>query len=479
MKKHNILKVVLISIFIVFLLSWIIPRTYYSTEAMELLEGPERIQLGLFNLFSYPQIVLSYFIHILFYVILCGGLYGVLYRIPAYKAFLEKIVSGFKGKESIFLVLVMVLLAALSSVCGFSLGFLVVFPMLISIILMMGYNKIVAASVTVGSVLCGMIGTTYGADTFSYVHSILETEATGDMLYKVIILALAVILLIFNVLRYAKKTKSQTSVNKGQYIPDTVTVATDKKVRIWPLVVIFDLMLIIMLLGVFPWSTVFPKFTVFTDVYNWVMEFEIFDFPIFAKILGDAQAFGEWGYALAQVAAAALPVMVILTTIVLALVYRLSFDKFLDGITDGMKKALKPAVIMSLIYMLLIISTYHPVQLYFVKLLLGLGKGLNVVIMSVIVFLGSFLNVEAMYTAEAILPYTMTVITDSSLYSIIAVIFQSIYGLGMLVLPSSIILMGTLSYLDISYGKWLKHIWKLFVEILIVLIVVFIIMLAV
>ena len=51
--------------------------------------------------------------------------------------------------------------------------------------------------------------------------------------------------------------------------------------------------------------------------------------------------------------------------------------------------------------------------------------------------------------------------------------FQTIYGLAMLVLPSSVILMITLSYMDISYGQWLKHIWKLFLELLVVLVVIF------
>lgn len=473
MKKHNTLKVVLLSIFVVVLCSWIFPAAQYSGE----LVTQAREQIGLFNLFSYPLVTLAYFSYILFYVLVCGGLYGVLGKIPAYKKLLEKIVKGFKGKEAIFLALIMILLSAITSLVGFSFGLIILFPMLISIILMMGYNKLVAASVTVGSVICGMIGNTYANDTFSYINSILGTNLTDNLMYKGIILGLAVLLLIFNVLRYAKKSKTNV-VEKDALIPEDVKVVKGKKVRVWPLVIIFDLMLIVMLLGVFPWSTIFPKFDWFTKALNWVQTYELFGFPIFAKLLGDVSLFGEWSYMLGSVPSAAIPTLVLITTIILGLVYRVKFDDFLDGIINGMKKALGPAVIMTMLSLILIISTYHPFQLNITNWLLGFGEGLNVVIMSLVAMFSSFVNVDALYVAQSTLPYVTSIFTDSALYPLIAIIFQSIYGLSMLVLPSSIILMGTLSYLDISYGKWLKHIWKLFIEILIVLLIVFIIILA-
>ena len=42
----------------------------------------------------------------------------------------------------------------------------------------------------------------------------------------------------------------------------------------------------------------------------------------------------------------------------------------------------------------------------------------------------------------------------------------------MLVAPTSLILVITLYYLDIPYGKWLKTIWKLVVEILVLLLII-------
>lgn len=474
MKKHNILKVVLLAIVVVFLCTWIFPLTYYKYDLVE----QARDQVGLFELFSYPLVAFNYFSHIFMYVLVVGMFYGVLNKIPAYKKLLEKIRKGFQGKEWIFLVISILVLAAITSCVGFSLGLILLFPMMISLITMMGYNKLVAASVTVGSVVCGMIGTIYAQDNFSYINTVLGTTSSSSLLYKIILLAVSVGLLIFHVLWYGKKTKNQNSEEMKEFIPAEIYPEKPKKVRIWPLVIIFDLMLIVLLLGAFPWDVVFPKFDVFTKALAWVQKYELFGFPILTKVLGDIQVFGEWSYMVANVPVATFPVVIFFVTGIIALVYRVKFNDFLDAIMKGAKKAAKPATIMILVYMILIIATYHQFQLGFTKVLLEATEGLNVLTMSAVAFLASFFNVEALYQVQSTLPYVASVFTDEALYPIIGVIFQAIYGIAMLVLPSSAILMGTLDYLGISYGKWLKHIWKLFAIILIVLLVVFLIMLA-
>ena len=66
MKKHNAVKVVLITLLVVLLLSWILPAAYYSGEYVS--EG--RVQMGLFDLFNYPLTSLNYIFWI-YSIILC------------------------------------------------------------------------------------------------------------------------------------------------------------------------------------------------------------------------------------------------------------------------------------------------------------------------------------------------------------------------------------------------------------------------
>ena len=57
MKKHNALKVVLVSLLLFLILSWIFPAAYYSGQFMD--QG--RVQMGLFDFFEYPLTAISYF----------------------------------------------------------------------------------------------------------------------------------------------------------------------------------------------------------------------------------------------------------------------------------------------------------------------------------------------------------------------------------------------------------------------------------
>ena len=144
-----------------------------------------------------------------------------------------------------------------------------------------------------------------------------------------------------------------------------------------------------------------------------------------------------------------------------------------------MKKAVKPAFYIFLAYVVLVMVVLNPFQLHITKFFLEMAKGLNVITMTIVVMISSVLNVDIIYAAQGVLPYSMTVITDSTLYPILSVIFQSVYGLTMLVAPTSIILLATLSYLDIPYTQWLKHIWKLFLELLVVLVLIFFVLIVV
>lgn len=125
--------------------------------------------------------------------------------------------------------------------------------------------------------------------------------------------------------------------------------------------------------------------------------------------------------------------------------------------------------------MCLIIATYHQFQLVIIDAILSITSGLNSFTMAIATFLASVFNMDPMYVAAGTVPYVASLYTDltTSGYGIIAVIYQSMYGLAMLVAPTSVILIGTLAYLKIPYGKWLKHIWKLFVELLVILLIIF------
>jgi uncharacterized ion transporter superfamily protein YfcC len=62
--------------------------------------------------------------------------------------------------------------------------------------------------------------------------------------------------------------------------------------------------------------------------------------------------------------------------------------------------------------------------------------------------------------------------TDTEFYSVLVIVLQSVYGLMMLFIPTSMILIAGLSLCDISYKEWIKYIWKYLLQTLAVILVI-------
>lgn len=473
MKKHNALKVVIITLLLFALLTWILPCATYQTEYTEL----GRYQVGLFDILSYQSTVLGYFGYVALFVLVVGGFYGVLYKTGAYRRMLDSLVKKFKGKEVICLVVIMALFAFLTSFAGLQLALLMLFPFVISLVLMMGYNKSTAVAVTAGSVAVGLMGTTFSYNTTQVLQQYLSVELTDLIWAKIVLLVLGVVLLALFVLKFGKKASTKKVDDKEEFIPEEVksVKAKDKdkdkkhKVKVWPLVLILDLMLIVTILGFIPWNGAFG-ITLFDDVTTAITEFELFGFPIFGKILGAISAFGYWTLV-------ELVTLMLLAIIILKFVYKIKWDDVFDGFGKGVRRALVPALIVILIYTCLVLTTYDPYQLVIYKFILGLTKGFNIFTTGLVVVISSIFNGDPLYAFYSVLPYFVSVVTDTNNYQLIAVIFQSLYGIVTLVAPTSIPLMATLAYTNTSYKDWFKYIWKLLVALLVLAFIVFTVLL--
>ncbi len=527
--KNNAARVILIAFIGLMLLSWIIPAAYYSGQYVD--QG--RTQMGLFDMFNYPLTAISYFGYITFFIILVGGFYGVLHKIPAYRNFLDSIVKLFENKKKLLLSIIIVVMALLVSFCGLHIGIALFIPFVVALILMMGYDKMTAALVTVGSISAGLIGTTLANNNLNILTQALSLKLNYNIWVRVVILLAAIVMVIFNVFVYIKRnmnnvkvvkkevkkaeavvevkeskaktsTKTKTTAKKNTskkstkstkssgkkknnnkaalkdgkviVLTEAETVESDldyipsvsnKKHSVWPFVTLFALLLVLVVLAFISWDANGIK--LFTNVTKSVTDFELFKFPIFAKILGTVNAFGAW-----TITDLLLPLALIV--LLLAYTYKVKFDDVLDGFIGGAKRALAPAAVSVLVYAILVLVTYHPFQLVIYNTLLGFTKGFNILATTIIAIIASALNSDVSYTFQSVLPFYVTKVTNLENFSIVGIIFTAMYGLTALVAPTSLVLMGILSYLKISYKDWLKTVWKLLLELFVVLLLVFIIL---
>lgn len=606
MKKHNSIKVVLITLVIFILLAWIIPAAYFQTELVE--QG--RVSVGLFDLTNYFMTAISYFGYIALFFVVIGAFYGILYKIPAYRKMLDKIVENLRGNEKLYIIVTIMLFSVLTSLCGVQLALLVFFPFVTSIILLLGYDKMVVALTLVGSTMAGIIGTTTAHNNVYLLLQYLSLDGIKtSMIMKVAILVFSMVAVMITTLRYINKkafvtgnrqaakktittvketvkddkveekpktttrktttkksgsakttkktttskstksgskssgnrtrksTSSKSRNNKAFAVQNDVIVVKDNETnsngliptiidsthKVWPLFLTLFVVFIIIFMSFMPWADSFglKGMTNATSavsgfkVANWcslligfiilsaislctknrvknlirndliyvvltaIAFFAQYGFKfaktgafltdkntLFAKIFGTFNSFGSWTINEVML-------LLFVAGVFLILVYKVKFEDVIDGAINGIKKAIVPTFVVLMIYMLLVLVTYHPFQLEIYKVILGWTKSFNLFTTSLVSILASFFNADPLYTINSFVPYFASVIQDSAVYPKVAVIVQSMYGLTMLIAPTSVVLMVALSYLNISFKDWFKAIWKLLIVLLIVLLFVF------
>ena len=467
MKKNNTLKVLLITILFTYLLTWILPITYFNNE----LTTDVRYPVGIFDMFNYPTLTLYYFGTTAIYVLAVGAFYGVLNKTGVFKKIVDKIVKTFKKKEVLFFAIVVAFIAVLVSFCGFGYEIIFFLPLLAAIILSMGYDKIAVAETVVGSIAVGYAGSLFAKDITGTYGDTLATTYTDLIWFRVIMLVLGMALLVFNIVYRIKKKEIKKDDDK-ELLPEKVEKKTKKgKVKkSWPAIVIFCLIVVLMIIGTLNFSGAF-KIDIFEKFHQSVLDVKIGDFAIFSKILGSSMSganLGNWDVA-------QYTTILVLATIVLAIIYRVSLNDMFDGYKDGAKKFALSAFLMVITYTVLITTSNNPIVLTIIKPLMSLTNGFNSVTLSISMFIASIFNIDVYYTSSAMLPYVTSIITDTSVYPLVGFISQTMQGLALLIAPTSVVLLGVIAYLKVNYTEWIKNIWKFFLEFFLLAFILFII----
>lgn len=515
--KRRLLKVIGISFLIYVVLSWIIPVGTYSSGELTT-NGIDPV--GLIDLFNTP--INSFITFILYGVVFVtiGGLYGVMEKTGALEKVTDGIGRAFKRKERGFLILTVILFTVLSSVTGLILPLFALVPLFAAVLFAMNYDKVTVMASTVGSLLVGSIASTYGFNITGYTANLLGVDMSNEIVAKVILLVILVIALIFVVLTSSKKamkkelkeakmekvekevkevkevktakasaaksTKTTKAASKDsrkapkttKKVSKTTTkkkstkgksttkafavakpvkkVSAKSKISVVPLVIIFLLMLILCLVGMYNWYYSFG-IDVFSNIHEAIMSVEIKGFPIFEHLLSGISELGYWSnieFAGAMVIAAG----------IIAWIYKLSLNEFIDSFVSGVKKWLPTAclaalasVILYILYQASYAGTGTLVDTINAKVF-GLTDGFNVLTTGFASLLGSFFYNDLYYLLADLSVFVSSF--DVASLSVAGLLIQSVYAIGMLIFPTSVVLIAGLSLFNVSYKEWMKYIWK-------------------
>lgn len=484
--KYGLLKVLGISFLVFAILSWIIPAGSYSSSTYT---ASTTSPVGLYGLFVDPLYSFGIFVQYIVVFLAIGGLYGILNKTGVYSKLVDGISNKFKSKKTLFLIITIIAFALLSSLVGSQIALFVFVPFVIAILMTLGYDKITSLAATVGSILVGIIGSTYG--TAVVFKSFFSMNSNNGILYKVVLFLIVVALYIFFILgkeklnskkeivEEAKPKKGKKKVEEAlEKVAEKVKKVEiplydgnkEEKKNAVPLVVMFSLLAVIILMGMFNWYYTF-EIEFFNKIYESIMSVEVGGVAIFAKIFGELPQIGSFGnYDLAAV--------IIIATVLIGWVYGIKFNDFIDSYKDGAKKMLLPSIYVmfaSIIFAVMVNSNTN-ISSTIVNFLLGLTEKFNALVVTLVGLVSSYFFNDFPYMVNGI--YGALSTYDANLYPLISIILNGTYGLAMLILPVSITLIAGLKYMDVSYKEWFKYIWKFLLQVFVLIILFALIVLA-
>ncbi len=477
MKKHDLLKAIGIVFLVYVVLTWIIPGGTFSSGVFT--KGTTT-PLGIGDIFLYPIATSIYQMFILsaLVVLAIGGLYGVLGKTGILSSMVNSISKKFKGKENLLIILTTVFYAIVSAFLNLTLPAFLLIPLSVAVLLTIGFDKIKAFLATFGAILVGGIATAvgYNMDGYNYVNYFLGVEIKSTILYSIILFILVLTVLLFFILKDSKKLvkKGKKTNKKDETVEEVIIPLYDAKIkshkRPTAAIIIFSVLILVAFVSIFNWSALGIK--IFDDIHKAITTFVINDFAIFAKLLGSITAFGYWGnYELIM--------LVIIASILIAWIYKLSVKDSIDSFVDGAKELVPVAVlvIMANILLYAVNSAQAPFFQTILNAFVGLSNKFNYFVISGITAVGSVI-----YSS---FPYLLFAIYDpmTSLYKdalpLITITVQAIYGICSLIVPTSVMLVMGLKYMNISYKEWFRNSWKLIVSLLVVVTIAILIIAAI
>ena len=570
MKKNNLFKAVGIVILIYILMSWIVPIIYGIAGAKT---DDVSTQIGFVSILSVILETFSGFGTVVLYVLLVGAFYGVLKVTGAYDKVMELLSEKSKGKEKGVLIAIIVVMALISSITGLDLGLLVLYPILIGLLVKMGYDKLVALSATVGATIIGMYGATFAGTLYGLNNDVLSLKPYDQIVPKIIFLVVGVAALVVFVLMYCKKkdfkfeTKKKVAkvsskkdskeakasngiceeitceiskksrlitlllslifgvfgahrfyVGKWKtgilylltggvfgigYLVDLITIIcgyfTDSKgdlVYVWmnesvsnvrskkksvtirvypafPALVIIGILMLVFLVGTTSWEAIFGS-NLLSNAHEAWTGFKIGGFEILNKLFGGVEAMGTWN---TPARFETYSMLLILAMVAIAIVYRTKVSECFEGFVDGIKSFVIPTILTILACSVFVFVYYNPVLNTVSQLLLT--EDFNVALSGIYTIINSVFYVDYYYLAYSVLYGITSKYSDTAVLSILSVMFTNLYSLVMLVAPTSVLLLASLSISEVKYTEWIKFIWKLALTLLIVSFIVFSVMLLV
>ena len=464
-KNYSLLKIVLIPLLVYLVLTWFIPTGSFSSA--EFSKG-DVAPLGLYGIFNSLSYNFTVFAQNLILILCIGGFYGVLNKTATYQRIVEFLS---KKNKTLLLVLSVLIFSILSSMFGQSLlafssysslfgetalVFLLL-PFFVAVLVKAGYDRVSSMAATIGASLVGMVASIGG--NLAIYKNLFKMDSKLFIIYNIVVLAvLSFLLCMFIVI---KDKKSKTKNEKAQ-LPLFESVKGNDKSCV-PLAIVLIVSFLLIVIGSYNWYYS-CGLNVFNEFHEKIIGIELFKTSIFTKVFGNFSALGY--FTIYDVCA-----VLIISSIIISWLYNIKFNEYIEGFKNGAKEVLIPGiyVILACTVFSQVVKSSSNISLTISNSILKLSSNFNVFTGTLTAIVGSAFYNNFLYFVNSL--YGIVSTFDATKLPLILSVFQSTFGVMMFVLPVSVLLIGGLRLLNISYKEWIKYIWIFLLQVFVITII--------
>ena len=442
MKKNNLIKILGIVILFTVIISYFVPGTIISYGQVS---KDSILPVALTDTFFNGMTSLNVFVTTIVYILSIGFFYAILEKTKKYDSYVTSVAKKFNKRKTLFIALVVFVLGLLSAITGNMFAALFAIPFFISVIRKLGYGKGASIASTIGAVIIGSAGS---LNTY-YSNQILSLTVTDNLLYKIVLTLVLLLALLAFILVFNRK-------------PEKVDLSKEDTSKVLPLKIIMGIILVLVVLGFVPWSGYF-EFDGFNKFLETLQSAKVSGVSIFNAIVGnEIVAFGTFDLH-------NLALLLVVSSIVIAIIYKVKLDEVIDAIASGFKKSI-PYLAILLLANIVFINLYTSGVYY--TFLTAFSEKINLFTSTVISAVTSVFYADYSYASQFALSGISYTTSTKGFELALAIIFQAIYSLVLLVSPTSVLVFFGLRYTETSYKDWMKYIWKFFVIIFLVALVI-------
>ena len=469
-------------ILIIAVLTWIIPAGVYqyaddTAATLEPIPGTyERAAQnpqGLWEVLRAPIEGFFNAVDIIVFILVIGGFLGLVTDAGAIDAGIGSIVRRFSGRETWMIPILMCIFALGGTVFGMWEETIAFFVLVIPVFIAAGFDSITGFAVIALGAGIGCLGSTVNPFATGIASGFAGISIGEGIVLRIILLLACLLLAIWYVMAYGRKVKADPAKslvyhmkesNENYFLSQKSNVQTEMNTRQKVILWIFGLSFFIMVLGVIPWADKFG-ITIFEDLNKWVRQL-----PAVGAALGKITPLGSWWFG-------DITILFLFSSFLCGLIWRWKELRFIELFLGGAKDLLEVAIIIGITRGIAVIMNDGGMTATVLHWGEDSLKAMGAVAFTDLSYffflLLSFLVPSTSGLAALSMPIMAPIADFAGVgRDLVITAFASASGVINLITPTSGVLMGALAIARVSYGAYLKWVWKFLLMLLVLVLLI-------